>query len=178
MDTSLHKIIRRGILSLWNLPEEKYRFAISLQRGGNPEEKIIFSVCLTLLSENVFCCPRISCHLDLAEPTKWATLENFVRENRKRDSLKLQLERVEVKVQRGVEFWRYGNIVGKPSRRSLKILTKAAEEGDRRAQYYLGRKYEFGEGIKKSKRKALFWYRKSADQGWEEALRGIERLGH
>ena len=40
-----------------------------------------------------------------------------------------------------------------------------AEEGDARAQYYLGLMYNNGEGVPEDNRQAAHWFRKSAEQG-------------
>lgn len=43
-------------------------------------------------------------------------------------------------------------------------FTKAADHGHKLAQYTLGEIYELGLGLGKNKKKALFWYEKSAAQ--------------
>ncbi|WP_108812263.1 tetratricopeptide repeat protein [Sphingorhabdus sp. Alg231-15] len=45
--------------------------------------------------------------------------------------------------------------------------------GQAEAQSLLGEAYEFGEGVKLDYRKALFWYKKSADQGHDRAQANI-----
>ncbi len=55
------------------------------------------------------------------------------------------------------------------------LLSKAAEEGDIKAQATLGWMYENGEGIDKSFKKAVKWYRKAAEQGHAEAQAGLGR---
>lgn len=45
----------------------------------------------------------------------------------------------------------------------------AAEQGDAKAQYYLGVKYAFGDGVPKDLVQAGEWYRKAAEQGYADA---------
>ena len=42
---------------------------------------------------------------------------------------------------------------------------KAAEQGDAKSQYELGKCYEFGKGVEKDPAKAVEWYRKAAEKG-------------
>lgn len=53
-----------------------------------------------------------------------------------------------------------------------KIFLRNAKEGEPWAQYRLGYSYEFGKGVIKNYRTALFWYKKAAVQeaegGWAE----------
>jgi len=51
----------------------------------------------------------------------------------------------------------------------VSVVYKAAEQGDARAQYNLGKSYNEGEGIPEHYSKAVHWYRKSAEQGHAEA---------
>ena len=44
-----------------------------------------------------------------------------------------------------------------------------AEQGDKEAQYQVGRCYEKGEGVPVDKEKAVEWYKKAAEQGHAEA---------
>ena len=48
---------------------------------------------------------------------------------------------------------------------ALREWRPLAEEGDARAQYYLGVMYANGEGVPESDRQAAYWFRKSARQG-------------
>ena len=41
----------------------------------------------------------------------------------------------------------------------------AAERGNRRAQYNIARDYEKGTGVIQDREKALYWYRKAAENG-------------
>ena len=42
---------------------------------------------------------------------------------------------------------------------------RAAEQGDRDAQYYLGICHDFGYGVPQNHREAVIWYRKAAERG-------------
>ena len=42
---------------------------------------------------------------------------------------------------------------------------KAAEQGDAKSQYELGKCYEFGKGVEKDQAKAVEWYQKAAEKG-------------
>ena len=53
--------------------------------------------------------------------------------------------------------------------RSLKTLKPLAEKGDARAQYLLGRHYQFGQGVKADKAEAYFWYKRAEAKGHLEA---------
>ena len=52
---------------------------------------------------------------------------------------------------------------------ALKQLELCAAKGDTTAQYNLGWRYEYGEGVVKDKREAAKWYRKAAEQGYPAA---------
>ncbi|MEP6998155.1 MAG: tetratricopeptide repeat protein [Betaproteobacteria bacterium] len=52
---------------------------------------------------------------------------------------------------------------------ALKELRPLAERGNAKAQYRLGRMYEFGQGVAVDKAQALVWLRRSAAQGDSEA---------
>ena len=56
-------------------------------------------------------------------------------------------------------------------------LRKSAKTGDAQGQYYTGHALENGIGCKKSLRKAVKWYKKAADQGDEDAIAALRRLG-
>ena len=49
-------------------------------------------------------------------------------------------------------------------------LRRKAEKGDPNAQFNLGRCFEKGKGVEQDKAEAARWYRKSADQGWAQAM--------
>lgn len=56
-----------------------------------------------------------------------------------------------------------------------------AERGDAAAQYELGRMYQSGRGVTQDYRKAVDWYRHSAEQGYapaERSLGGMYRGGY
>ena len=48
---------------------------------------------------------------------------------------------------------------------------KAAEQGQKEAQYTLGQYYRFGHGVKKDSKKAMYWFGKAAELGHERALK-------
>lgn len=52
---------------------------------------------------------------------------------------------------------------------ALREWRPLAEEGDARAQYYLGIMYANGEGVPENNRQAAYWFRKSARQGNSQA---------
>ena len=58
-------------------------------------------------------------------------------------------------------------------------LVKAAENGNARAQWYLGVCYDTGihiSGFHSDKEKAKYWYTKSAEQGYEPAKEKLKKL--
>jgi len=55
---------------------------------------------------------------------------------------------------------------------------KAAEQQDVEAQTNIGRYFEFGKGREIDLIQALFWYRKAAAQGNQDAMDAVERLLH
>jgi TPR repeat protein len=57
------------------------------------------------------------------------------------------------------------------------FLKQAAESGDQAAQYYLGTMYEKGIFVKEDRNTAMGWYKKSADQGYEDAQKALNALG-
>ncbi len=59
---------------------------------------------------------------------------------------------------------------------AVKWWRKAAEQGDERAQYNLGRCYDKGEGVAQDKTEAIKWYRKAAEQGHEKAKAALKKL--
>ena len=52
---------------------------------------------------------------------------------------------------------------------ALKELRPLAEQGDPKAQRYLGWLYQYGKGVEKDPRKAVKWYRAAARQGDAQA---------
>jgi TonB family protein len=56
---------------------------------------------------------------------------------------------------------------------AFRSWTKAAEAGDRLAQFNLGTLYSRGEGVTKSIDKAVYWYRKAAEQGYPKAMYNV-----
>ena len=58
---------------------------------------------------------------------------------------------------------------GRNINEAFKWYTKSAEQGNAEGQRSLGNCYNFGEGIKQDKGKAVEWYTKSAEQGNADA---------
>jgi len=52
---------------------------------------------------------------------------------------------------------------------AVSCYQKAAELGDKLAQYNLALMYDGGEGVEVNHAKAVYWYKKSADSGLPEA---------
>ena len=52
---------------------------------------------------------------------------------------------------------------------SIEELLALAEKGYAQAQYSLGVRYKYGEGVPKNSQEALKWIKKSAEQGYAEA---------
>ena len=47
----------------------------------------------------------------------------------------------------------------------VRYVTRLAEEGDAKAQYYLGVACNNGLGVRKNQQKAFWWHRRAAEQG-------------
>ncbi len=58
----------------------------------------------------------------------------------------------------------------------IEDLISAAESGDAEAQLSLGYCYDTGDGVKKSYKKAVFWYTKAAEQGNVDAQYNFRSL--
>ena len=58
--------------------------------------------------------------------------------------------------------------------KSFELFLPLAKKGDADAQYRIGGQYRFGQGVKKDYEKALFWYRKAAEQGHAEAQFSVQ----
>ncbi len=54
---------------------------------------------------------------------------------------------------------------------------QAAEAGDARSQYWLGKLHEAGTGVSQDVNEAIRWYRKAARQGSEKAKEDLKALG-
>ena len=59
---------------------------------------------------------------------------------------------------------------------AVQYYTRAAELGNAEAQYKLGCCYETGDGVEKDLKEAEYWFRKSAEQGEEQAQAALKRL--
>ena len=58
----------------------------------------------------------------------------------------------------------------KENSQGLELLTRAAENGNPKAQYDLGGLYQTGRrGVKSNVKKAIQWYKKASDQGYDNA---------
>jgi hypothetical protein len=53
--------------------------------------------------------------------------------------------------------------------KSLKVLRPLAEKGDVRAQYLVGRQYQFGQAVKANRSEAYYWYKRAEAKGHLEA---------
>lgn len=53
--------------------------------------------------------------------------------------------------------------------KSLKVLRPLAEKGDARAQYLIGRQYQFGQAVKADRAEAFYWYKRAEAKGHVEA---------
>jgi len=51
-----------------------------------------------------------------------------------------------------------------------------AESGDPKFQFYLGKMYQFGDGVEVDPEKSLFWYKKSSEQGYPVAQNNFALL--
>ncbi len=59
---------------------------------------------------------------------------------------------------------------------SFEDVKKMAEAGNAEAQYVLGICYVRGAGVEENERQAIFWLKKAAEQGYEDAHGLLERL--
>ena len=59
---------------------------------------------------------------------------------------------------------------------AMTIFSPLAVEGNRSAQFYLGKMYDYGQGTIQDDLKALNWYQKAAKQGHPEAQFGVARM--
>ena len=64
----------------------------------------------------------------------------------------------------------------KKYKKAFKLFKKSAEQGNSQAQYNLGAMYENGEGTEENIEQAKYWYKKSADQGDEDAKEALKEL--
>ena len=60
--------------------------------------------------------------------------------------------------------------------KAYKIIKVDAGKGDPEAQYYLGKLYEKGKGIKEDFQEALYWYNESAKKNNSNALYRISQI--
>ena len=57
---------------------------------------------------------------------------------------------------------------------AAKWYQRAAEQGQKDAQFYLGKMYESGEGLSQDFDQAKKWYQKAADNGDMDAKKKLE----
>ncbi len=60
---------------------------------------------------------------------------------------------------------------------AVQYYTRAAKLGNAEAQFRLGCCYETGTGVEQNLKEAEFWFRKSAEQGEEQAKAALNRIG-
>lgn len=70
--------------------------------------------------------------------------------------------------QKGIEAYKQGK-----SSEAAKWVRKAADQGEARAQYFMGLMYIEGTGVIKDAVEAVKWYRKAADQGYANAQNSL-----
>lgn len=58
----------------------------------------------------------------------------------------------------------------------LQNLTKAAQAGNATAQFYLGSRYQRGQGVERSATQAFTWFKAAADQGLSAAQLNVGRM--
>jgi TPR repeat protein len=63
-----------------------------------------------------------------------------------------------------------------PERCVFVEIEKAAKAGDAAAQYKMGKEYETGFWVEQGEITALYWYQKSADQGYAPAQQMVGRM--
>ncbi|KAI9199350.1 Sel1 domain-containing protein [Polychytrium aggregatum] len=69
-----------------------------------------------------------------------------------------------------------GEGVTEDKAQAVEWLRQSAELGNRYGQYYLGSCYKNGDGVPKINT-AVYWYRKAANQGDQEAINCLKSLG-
>jgi len=70
-----------------------------------------------------------------------------------------------------------GRGVAKDEAQAAEWFRKAAEKGDRFAEYSLGHAYEQGKGVPKDLAEGLKWYRMAAKHNEERAIKRLRELG-
>jgi len=64
-----------------------------------------------------------------------------------------------------------------PDELMFEFVKGGTDSGKRAWEFTLGEYYEQGKGVKKNAEKAVTWYRKAAEQGYEPAIEALKRLG-
>ena len=70
----------------------------------------------------------------------------------------------------------FGHGVDKDEAKAVEWYTKAAEQGDKDAQYALALCYQNGTGIAKDEAQAKDWLTKAVEQGHEPAKEALEKM--
>lgn len=65
---------------------------------------------------------------------------------------------------------------GSSENASSNTVHALAAAGDAQAQYQLGRMYEFGDAVRPEPKKAVYWYRKAAEQDLPRAQYNLARM--
>src|SRR5439155_12304016 len=60
--------------------------------------------------------------------------------------------------------------------KAFELYQKAANLGNSVAQHNLANMYKNGEGVDKNKDQAIYWYKKSAEQGYQNAENALIKL--
>ncbi len=75
------------------------------------------------------------------------------------------------------ENYYYGEYgVDEDEKKAFKLIKEAARKGYDEAQYFLGQRFEKGEGIRQSNNAAKRWYRRAAEQGHVKAKFSLKKL--
>ncbi|WP_411727466.1 tetratricopeptide repeat protein [Methyloglobulus sp.] len=61
---------------------------------------------------------------------------------------------------------------------ALPLYQNLAEQGEAKAQTFLGFMYNNGEGVAQDYNQAAYWYRKAADQGNAQTIKMLSELNH
>lgn len=75
------------------------------------------------------------------------------------------------------ECYYWGDGVDLDEQEAAKWWSKAAQNGDAKAQFCLGSCYKAGKGVRSDDQEAVKWWRKSASQGYDDAIDILNKLG-
>ena len=73
-------------------------------------------------------------------------------------------------------FYMNGIGVDRDEDKAVEWLNKAAEQGNARAQVWIGGRYLNGTGVEKEEFEAVKWFRKAAEQGHKDAETALQKL--